>query len=39
MKSPKRRRRLGPVLLKTFIWIFLGIFVFSAVGVALVTSR
>ena len=39
MKNPKKRRRLGKVVLKTFIWIFLAIFVFSAVGIAVVTSH
>lgn len=36
--APKRRARMQNVWLKAFIWVFLAIFIFGSVGVALVAT-
>jgi len=37
--EPRRRATLKDVGLKAFIWVFLAIFLFGSLGVALVVSR
>ncbi|MFN2459765.1 MAG: hypothetical protein ABR591_03605 [Candidatus Velthaea sp.] len=36
---PRRGRFSGQVWLKAFIWVFLAIFLFGSLGVALVVTR
>ena len=38
MSNTRRRRPLGKVLMKGFVWILLAVFVLTSVGVALVVT-
>jgi hypothetical protein len=38
MRNSRRRRPIGKLLLKGFVWVLLAVFVLTSVGVALVVT-
>jgi hypothetical protein len=38
-RSQRRRTNVGQLLMRAFVWVFLAIFLFGSLGVALIATR